>query len=111
MKNTVLKKFVTRKLNTKISSNHNFGDIIAEIDKIESIAKNSSSLRKNTSLYMQKLCIDKKNTIFNLWKSKKFVHLNAVQVFRLSELKDRLSAQEEFEISDTYVYTSISQSL
>lgn len=111
MKNTVLKKFVTRKLNTKISSNHNFGDIIAEIDKIDSIVKNSSSLRKNTSSYMQRLCADKKNTIYSLWKSKKFIHLNAYQIFKLSELKDRLSVQEEFEISDTYVYTSISQSL
>ncbi len=111
MKNIVLKKFVSRKLNTNITPKHNFGDIISEICKIESIAKNSSSLRKNTSLYIQKLCEDKKITMYNLWRSKKHVHLNSYQIFKLSELKDKLSAQEEFEITDTYTYTSISESL
>lgn len=100
MKNTVLKKFVSRKLNSNISSKHNFGDIINEIAKIETIAKNSSNLRKNTSFYIRKLCEDKKTTLYNLWRNKKFVHLNSYQIFKLSELKENLSSQQEFDIND-----------
>ena len=102
MKNTVLKKFVSRKLNTNITPKHNFGDIIAEISKIESIATNSASLRRNTAQYIRKLCENRKVTLYNLWRSKKHVHLNAYQVFKLSELKEKLSSQEEFDINDNY---------
>lgn len=111
MKNTVLQKFVSRKVNKIIDQNANFGDIIQELVKIELTAKNSSRLRPNTSLYIQNLCIDKKKLLYSLWANKKFTHLTAVQIFRLAELKEKLSSKPEFDIHDTYTTTNTSCNL
>ena len=106
MKNTVLQKFVSRKVNKIINENTNFGDIIDELVRVELTAKISSKLRPNTSLYIQNICIGKKKILYSLWANRKFVHLTAVQIFRLAELKERLSSEPEFDIHDTYTTTN-----
>jgi hypothetical protein len=101
MKNTVLIKFVNRKIERDLTSNSTFGELMDLIDKIESIAKNSKNLRPGSARYLQEICVNKKRLMRDLWTNKKFFHLSTYNLYKLSQIKERFTPQPEFDIQES----------
>lgn len=98
MKNTVVERFISNKIERNINKDSLIGDVIDQIDVLIQIANTNKNIKQATSEFMlselEKLKLDFKK----LCSNKKYLHLKAHSIYRLVKLKYKLQNFEVFEI-------------
>ena len=98
MKNTVVKKFISNKIERNISKYSLIGDIINQIDVLIQIAETNKNIRQGTSKFMLSELEKLKADFVKLCSNKKYLHLKAFHIYRLVKLKYKLENIEVFDI-------------
>lgn len=98
MKNTVIKKFISNKIERNITKASMYGDIVDQIHLVMQIAKTNQNLKNATAEFMLKEAEQILKNYKSLYLNKKYIGLNAYSIYRLVKLKDKLSSSPDFEI-------------
>lgn len=98
MKNIVIQRFVNRKIEKNFDSLENLGDFIDVYESMITFANDSAALRSTSKDYMKSFCKKQIEVLKDLYQKDSFLHLNSKKVYKLLQLKEKLSKIEVFEV-------------
>ncbi len=90
MRTDHLHKFIDRKIDEMINNSHSLGEIYDELDRRVLVAKRSN-MRPAFVLYVEYFCGKRKRDFQRVYNSREFGGLDMKKVFKLIQLKDKLS--------------------